>query len=188
MTDFFFIRANGKSAHCEDNRKANRKGDRMPGEPPDNRDHYFSYVDKCLADGFIRIGWPNSGDLREDSPKPPLPKCHYNCVKGLKPHIQHYLRSFQAIEPGSVILMPDRDHPGRLYLGVVADNDAYEYFYNPPSDPFECAHRRRVKWLPTGPLHAKDFGISIAGGVWRRAFAQIRDPKVIRKLERVIAQ
>jgi hypothetical protein len=102
--------------------------------------------------------------------------------------VQKYLLAFRDIEVGSVILLPDKDRPGVLYIGDVVSR--YEYNYSPPEHPYECAHRVGVRWDRRSgtPVEyaAADLGISIRGGFWTRAFHRIdgrRRPELIERID-----
>src|SRR5579859_869365 len=133
---YYFVRVNGDTTH-------NNPGNPscwIPGEPPTFPETYFNYADYCLTNGLIRIGWPAVGNLTRHPDVPESTPCYDN----IDPHIRAYLQDFRDIAVGSVILMPDKDRPGVLYIGTTTG--PYVYTYNPPRDPYECAHRIPITW------------------------------------------
>jgi hypothetical protein len=157
----YFIRVNGNTAH---NNPSNAPC-YVPGEPPRYPQTFFSYIDLCLSNGFIRIGWPATGDLSRGRHVP----LRTPCYRPIPTHIRKYLDEFRLITEGSVVLMPDKLRPGTLYIGETTSGYRYS-----SEMPFECAHRIKVKWDRNNgrPIEysAADLGISIHGGYWRRAF------------------
>jgi hypothetical protein len=184
MTDYYFVRVNGHTGHNNPDDRAAYVRD----EPPTYPKTYFNHADRCLELGIIRIGWPNSGDLRRSPMQSPLARCHYN-FGTLKPHRRDYLLMFRDIPLRSVVLMPDKDQPGNLYIGEITG--PYEFDYQPPAHPFECAHHHTVKWdcrrRETHVYSANDCGITIKGGFWRRGFAHLNElrggERIIRRIE-----
>ena len=57
----YFTTSHGETLHNNPNTK-----DYVPGELPLNSSQQLTYRQTCLSQGFSRIGWPNTGDLRED--------------------------------------------------------------------------------------------------------------------------
>lgn len=160
--DYYFVRANGHTAHNDP-----RKPDcHVPGEPPDFPQTAFSYVDYCLGYDVVRLGWPGAGDLRRVTEVPESTPCYGT----LPDRVREYLRAFREVQPGSGVLMPDTRRPGVVYAGDVTL--PYSYFHELPTHPFECAHRVGVRWdrdpssgLPVG-YRAEDLGMSSRGGWW----------------------
>ena len=176
---YYFIRVNGESIHCDP---------RMPQcyVPSEPRPAYYNYVQYCLRHGLIRIGWPDIGDLRGPPKTGALGRCYD--LSTINPHERRYLEQFADIGRGSVILMPDKDRPGALYVGEVTGS--YDYFHQPPEHPYECAHRMGVRWdRRDGRIveyRASDFGINIRGGFWMRAFHRLdakQKAEVLRKID-----
>lgn len=165
--DFYFIRANGNTAH----NNPNWPGLYIPGEPPTFPDTYFNGLGYCFANNIVRIGWPGSGDLRVEGWEQNM-FSSYNLFPPSS-HVTAYLTAFQDIRPGSVILVPDKDHPGDIYIAEVTGS--YDYKNAPPVHPYEHSHRFGVVWdrsednNPT-VYRASEFGIGIIGGFWTRAF------------------
>jgi hypothetical protein len=158
--DYFFVRVNGDTAH-------NNPGKAqcyVRNEPPTWPETFFNYVELCLNRGFVRIGWPASGDLRRLQQIPDRTPCY-----SLEPHIRSYLDQFRSIRPGSVVLMPEKDRPGVLYIGETTST----YHYS-TDVPYECAHRLNVKWDRRdgqfAEYDARALRIPIRGGFWTRAF------------------
>ena len=53
---YYFIRVNGESDH----NNPNRRSWYVEGEPPKFPKTYFNYLDYCIENNVIRIGWPFS--------------------------------------------------------------------------------------------------------------------------------
>ena len=160
---YFFIRANGNTAH---NNPAKPQC-YVKGEPPHWPETFFNYADLCLSRRFIRIGWPATGDLRPFQQIPHRTPCYR-----LKPNIRSYLDQFRSIRPGSIVLMPDKDRPGVLYIGETTST----YYYS--SDmPYECAHRLDMEWDRRDrqfvEYDTRVLRIPIRGGFWTRAFQDL---------------
>jgi hypothetical protein len=174
--DYYFIRVNGKTRH--DNPKnpdcfVQKEDSRF------TRFGYSNYLDYCFENDIVRIGWPRVGDLKTVYDTEPQPK-GYN-IMSIKPHIREYLFSFMNILPGSLLLVPNRDISGNLYVCKVVKG----YYYD-TSGLYDCAHRLGVNWdrddNGTPILYTNEqFGISI-GGWWRRAFHKIESPEVISRI------
>ena len=163
----YFIRVNGATKH-NDSKKANCF---VPNEPPSFPSTYFNYLAKCLADNFVRIGWPDVGDLNTKNKQNALAKCYD--WQSVKQYVRDYLDGFFNIPIGSTVLMPDKQSPGDLYIGTTTSN--YYFYYNVPNEPYECSHRIDVNWDIDGQgnhviYQASQLGINIHGGWWRYAF------------------
>ena len=83
--------------------------------------------------------------------------------------------------------MPDKANPGELYIGTTTSH--YYFFHNVPTAPYDCAHRINVEWDVDKKgdhiiYQASDLGISIYGGMWRRAFFKLRDPEIIKRIRK----
>src|SRR5437773_748108 len=76
--DYYFIRVNGDTGHND----PGKPNSYVPGEPPKWPKRFFSYVSLCLTEGFVRIGWPATGDLRIVSRVPHATKAY-----ALEPHV-----------------------------------------------------------------------------------------------------
>ena len=135
---YYFVRVNGDTAH----NNPNHTDCYVHGEPPNYPGTYYNYYNYCLDNNIVRIGWPDVGDILAGNKTNALAKCYdWNSIK---PREQGYLTSFSRIPLTSIILMPNKDKPGELYLGEV--KRAYRYYYNIPRDPYECSHRVGVNW------------------------------------------
>ena len=143
----------------------------------------------CFEHDIVRIGWPDTGDLLLGNRAGALANgCDLN---GLPPHVWNYLEAFLDIRLGSIILVPNKDAIGNIYIGEVIRT--YHYFHDVPLHPFECAHRVGVRWdrdhegAPI-PYYARDLAISIHGGFWSRALYEIstspRSEVIIPKINR----
>lgn len=166
----YFVRVNGDSAHNDPNGPQCY----ILGEPPVFPQVFFNYRDLCLGSNFVRIGWPDTGDLTRPSKTGALAQCYD--LGSLPYYVRGYLLEFRNISIGSIILMPDKDAPGDLFIGEV--DRPYHYFHNVPVDPYECAHRVGVNWDRDSQgmairYQARTFGIDIHGGFWRKAFGRL---------------
>ena len=176
---YYFIRVNGPSAHVN----PVNKDCFVEIEPEEfQRAGYSNYLSYCLANGFIRIGWPDVGDLRTRDKRGAKSQCYD--WETIKDHERGYLTSFYEIELGSIILVPDRDNPGMIYIGVV--NKPYWY---ETDGPYECSHRIGVVWdgdMQGKPqVYSKDeLGIHHYGGMWLRAFSVITDQNVVKAINK----
>jgi hypothetical protein len=177
---YYFVRVAGETSHNNPQEHSSF----VAGEPPTYPKKYFNHYARCLADGFIRIGWPDTGDLLKGGKNSALTDAY--TLETLKPHIQKYLFQFSNMPLGSIVLMPNKDNPGELYIGEV--NAPYRYYHDVPNDPYECSHRVGVSWnkdesgMPKAYL-ASSLGIGIMGGWWLRAFHEIKDKKTISAID-----
>jgi len=168
--EFYFVRANGNTAHNNPNWSSMY----VLGEPPVYPKTYFNGLGYCFANNIVRLGWPAAGDLREAEWEQRL-FSRYS-IPPMDTHVANYLRAFRDIRPGSVILVPDKDHSGDIYIAEVTG--LYDYKNVPPVHPYEHSHRFGVVWdrsednNPT-VYRASEFGIGIVGGFWTRAFFPI---------------
>lgn len=172
----YFIRVNGDTAH-NDPSVVNCF---VANEPPRYPATYFNYVADCLAKNFVRIGWPDVGDLTTRNKTGALANCYD--WHSIDQYVRDYLDGFFNIPIGSTVLMPDKDNPGNIYIGTTTSR--YYYFHNLPSSPYECSHRIDVKWDTDNQgnhviYHAGLLGINIHGGWWRYAFHIINDNAII---------
>jgi len=85
------------------------------------------------------------------------------------------------IQPGSLIVVPDRDNSGDLYLCEVIK----PYWYD-TSGPYECSHRVGVKWdrdqRGKPILYTAERLMISKGGWWLRAFHEIKEPALISRI------
>jgi hypothetical protein len=165
MSRYYFVRVNGRTKH--NNPEA--ADYYVPGEPPQYPACSFNYLGFCFQHQIVRIGWPDTGDLSANGANRLARGYDLTTVK---PHERTYLEEFRRIQPGSVVLVPDSEHSGDLYIGTV--NREYRYHHDVPAEPYECAHRVGVEWdrdrCGSPRLYrTEDLGIS-KGGFWRRAF------------------
>lgn len=171
--DVYFVRTNGNTVHA-----GARAEEIVPGEPPG----HFDYRDKCLREGFARIGWPNTGDLRH-SLTGRLARHGYS-LHSISPRHRRYLEEWSEIRVGDLILIPAGAGKYAVHLGVVTKRDresraelpartgdlAYYYFHDVPAGEFyECAHRVDVRWdCAAGTAVVHHF--PEIGGAWLSAF------------------
>jgi len=166
----YFVRVNGDTAYNDSNHPKCYVSD----EPPIFPQTFFNYYNLCLDQSFVRIGWPDTGDLTQPSKAGALAQCYD--LMSVPTYIREYLLEFKNITVCSIILMPDKAVPGDLFIGEV--QGPYHYFHNVPVAPYECAHRVSVSWDRNSqgmPIRykANSFGINIHGGFWRYAFARL---------------
>jgi len=161
---YFFICVNGDTAH---NNPAETDC-YVRNEPPQWPETFFNYADLCLSRGFIRIGWPGTGDLRQFEQIPLRTRCYGS----FKPRVRRYLDEFRRIPQRSIVLMPDKERPGVIYIGETTSAYAHS-----PELPIECAHRIRVKWDRRNgcfaTYSATGLQISIQHGFWKYAFQNL---------------
>jgi hypothetical protein len=180
--DVWFVRSNGETAHNNPSTV-----NYVPGEPPDYPERKHNYREKCLRDGFARIGWPNTGDLRQIG----LGRLAINGYAFGKfdeiyqEHHQRYLIKFAEIRTGDLILIPADTQRYDVHIGVAGIRDrktreislapglrAYDYFHDIPNKEwYECAHRVGVLW------GIGIYPIADLGGVWLRAFGSVNKGK-----------
>lgn len=166
MTKFYFLRVNGETKHND----AGVPLYYVPNEPPPFPTTYFNYLSLCFERNFVRIGWPDTGDLSAPSKTGALARGY--SLDMLQPYVQEYLRTYSRIDVGSTVVVPDKARSGDLYICEVTR--PYHYFHNVPDEPYECAHRLGVKWDRDAEGHpiryrAEQLNISTSG-FWRRAF------------------
>lgn len=174
---YYFLRVNGASLHNDPKNKECF----VANEPIEFKGNgYSNYLGYCFANNIVRMGWPDVGDLRAGNRLGARANC-YN-LSTLPTHIQTYLLTFKDIQLGSILLVPDRDHSGNIFICEVVK----PYWFD-PSDPYECAHRLGVIWDRDNQNHPilhnnVQLGIVI-GGWWLRAFHEIDRIDIISKIE-----
>jgi hypothetical protein len=183
MMKVWFIRANGDTSHNNPNDNAF-----VSGEPPIFPDRRFDYTQKCLDEGFVRYGWPNTGDRKVANPTRLSPNSY--SFENLDARYKGYLTKFCAIKAGDLILLPAGENRGDVHLGVALTIDrkkvppyieprpnAYYYYHDiPHGDWYECAHRVNVLWVksPDGEFSIFHFKAT-ADIAWILAFSQVND-------------
>ena len=171
MTTYYFVRVNGKTLH-------NNPGipdSYVPGEPPLHPKKKFNYLGFCFKHDIVRIGWPDTGDVSANGANKLARGYDRNTMK---PHEWEYLQEFSRIPIGSVILVPDKDNSGDIYIATVTR--AYWYHHDVPTEPYECAHRVGVEWDRGSDgkprlYRAENLNIANRGGFWLRAFQVLND-------------
>ena len=173
----WFIRCNGETGH-------NQPGTArfVPGEPPTFPNRQFNYRDDCLCKGFARVGWPGSGDLRNEKWRATASRVYGSVIQ------QHHLRlleRFREIAVGDIVLLPTYAKRYEVHIGeVIAPRFAptspqitgpyYYYFDVANGDWFENAHRVDVRWArPQAGLFLR-FSVPEIGGTWIRGFGQVK--------------
>jgi hypothetical protein len=182
--NFWFTTSHGNTCH-------NQPGtpNYVEGEPPTYPLVAINYREKCLNDGFARIGFPNTGDLNELGRGRLAPNGYsFYDVETISnsPLTQSQLTKFAAIKAGDFILIPAEEQ-FQVHFGLVLTIDkgivrpyinprpnAYYYYYAiPKGGYYECAHRVNVLWVKDESGDFGVFDIPEIGGVWRMAFGQL---------------
>lgn len=173
---YYFVRVNGPTIHDDP-----KKIDCFVAAEPESfkRDGYSNYLNYCLSNEIVRMGWPDVGDLRTKDRQGAKSNC-YN-LQSIKPHIRQYLLDFCSIPPGSILVVPDRDNSGIVYICEVVKPYWFER-----SCPYECSHRVGVRWDRDDkgqPISytTEQLGIS-KGGWWLRAFQEIKESRLISRI------
>lgn len=176
---YYFIRVNGQTIHDNPLNK-----DCFVSEEPKEfkRSGYSNYLSYCLEHNFVRFGWPDVGDLRTRDRIGAKSNCYdWNNTEIIKPYIRKYLTKFCQIQMGSIVLVPDRDNSGEIYIGQVIETYWYE-----TEGPYECAHRVGVRWdsdQNNQPVFYMNDSLGISkGGWWRKAFYEINNSHVTHKI------
>ena len=176
----WFVRSNGDTLHNEPGSTRF-----VPGERPVFPDKTFNYREECLRDGFARVGWPATGDLRQ-----PNWEERARSVYGSSwdTRYRKYLAQFATIRTGDVMVMPARAEVGAVHVGAVLLREpettrilsvrhglpAYRYFYSPESGArFENAHRVGVLWDAEETGAPGVHVVQGLGGPWRRFFTRL---------------
>jgi len=172
----WFTRANGNTAH-------NNPSSHLfiPGEPPNYPDTAFDYTQTCLQEGFARVGWPATGDLRQSGWESQAQQ-QYGHMIG--PHHHRYLRYFVRVRVGDLFVMPAGHTRYNVHIGIVAPpppalsrakDMAYYYHYDVSNgDWFENAHRVNVDWKGQANGSFAVINLSELGGLWRTFFGPVR--------------
>jgi hypothetical protein len=100
----YFIRVNGDTLH----NNPGKPSFYVPGEPPKYPATYFNALSYCLLHNIVRIGWPDTGDLRQRSQTKAGALAKGYTIVDLKPRHQNYLRTFANIAVRSTIVMPTK--------------------------------------------------------------------------------
>ncbi|MDB4950402.1 MAG: hypothetical protein JWM27_3051 [Gemmatimonadetes bacterium] len=177
----WFVRSNGETLHNDPNLPTF-----VPGEPPTFPKRSFRYREECLRDGFVRVGWPAAGDLRQPGWEA---RADHIYSPSMQPHHRSYLQQFSTIRTGDIVLMPSEQHPYLVHIGAVVIRDtrtrqvttvhpglpAYRYHFDVGhGDWFENAHRVDVLWDADAEGRAEAHDLPMLRGLWRRAFAPVR--------------
>lgn len=170
MTTYYFVRVNGKTLH----NNPSLPDSYVPGEPPVYPTKKFNYLEFCFKHDIVRIGWPDTGDLSANGANRLGKGYDYNTMK---PYKRVYVQKFSQIPVGSVILVPDIDNSGDIYIATVTR--AYWYHHDVPTEPYECAHRVGVEWDRDSHgnprlYRAEQLNIRTVG-FWRYAFQILND-------------
>jgi hypothetical protein len=175
---YFFVRVNGSSLHSN---PVKSECFVEVEQASFKRSGYSNYIDFCFEKNIVRMGWPDVGDLRSKDRRGAKSNCY--TLESLHTHIRQYLLKFSEIPTGSVIVVPDKDKPGDVYICEVIIPYWFEV-----DGPYECSHRLGVKWIRNAEgkpvtYSAEKLGIPTASW-WLRAFKEIVDPAIIENIER----
>lgn len=176
---YYFVRVNGQSFHSNPVKTECFVEAELASA---KRSGYSNYLEYCLKNNILRMGWPDVGDLRTKDRAGAKSNCY--TLESLDGQIRQYLLGFSSIQPGSLVAVPDKDKPGDMYLCEVTKPYWYE-----TEGPYECSHRLGVNWVRHDGGHpvvftASQLGIPM-GGWWLRAYKEIVDPAIIENMERV---
>jgi hypothetical protein len=173
----WFVRCNGETGH-------NQPGTArfVPGEPPTFPNREFNYRDDCLCKGFARVGWPGSGDLRNQGWRATASHVYGSVIQ---PHHLRFLEQFRDIEIGDIVLLPSYAKRYEVYIGEVVPpriarafprtTGAYYYYFDvAKGDWFENAHRVDVRWARQEAGLISRFSVPEIGGTWIRGFGQVK--------------
>jgi hypothetical protein len=184
--DFWFTTSHGFTCH-------NQPGtpNYVEGEPPQYPLVQINYRQKCIREGFARIGYPNTGDLRQLGHGRLAPKGYsisdVETISGSR-FTKNQLNRFANIKAGDYILIPADEEPFQVHLGLVLTNkreivqpyihpriNAYYYYYDlAKGDYYECAHRVNVFWVNNENGDIRVIDVPEIGGIWRMAFGQLQ--------------
>jgi hypothetical protein len=189
LMDFWFTTSHGETCH-------NQLGtpNYFEGEPPQYPLVKINYRLKCLTDGFARIGYPNTGDLKDlGHGRLAVNEYTFANVETISHSrlTQSQLIQFSNIKAGDFILIPADQDQYQVHFGRVLTTDkkvvppyinprinAYYYYYDiAKGDWYECAHRVNVQWVIDEDGEFGIFDIPEIGGVWRQAFGQLHKAK-----------
>ncbi len=115
--NFWFTKSHGNTCH-------NQPGslNYVEGEPPKYPLVEINYREKCLNDGFARIGYPNTGDLNELGRGRLAPNGYsFSDVETISksPLTQTQLTKFATIKAGDFILIPADEGLYQVHFGMV---------------------------------------------------------------------
>src|SRR4051812_7955233 len=144
----WFVRSNGETLHNNPSTPLF-----VAGEPPTFPNRTFDHRETCLREGFVRVGWPATGDLR-------LPDWTQQASQTYGPYwgsrYARYLEQFLEIRTGDIVVMPSGLGRFSVHIGSVVIREpssrrirtvrprlpAYSYHYDVSCHQwFETAHR-----------------------------------------------
>ena len=121
FVDFWFTTSHGNTCH-------NQPGtpNYVEGEPPLYPLVEINSREKCLTEGFARIGYPNTGDLNELGRGRLAPNGYsfYNVETiSQSPLTQSQLTNFASIKAGDFICIPADEEQYQVHFGMVLKID-----------------------------------------------------------------
>ncbi len=192
--NFWFTTSHGNTCH-------NQPGtpNYVEGEPPTYPLVAINYREKCLNEGFARIGYPNTGDLNDLGRGRLAPNGYsfYDVETISKSQLtQGQLIKFANIKAGDFILIPADGEQHQVHFGMVLKIDkgiiapyinprpnAYYYHHDIAiGDCYECSHRVNVLWAKDEIGDFSVYSVPELGGIWRKAFGQL-----LKKTERLLS-
>jgi hypothetical protein len=182
---YWFTTWHGNTCHNQPNTP-----NYVEGEPPDYPSVKICYRKECLNKGFARIGYPNTGDLK-DPERDRLAPNGYSIENvdsvSNNPNTKNQLLGFASIKAGDFIVIPAIDSMYDVHFGMVLTTDrekvlpyinprpdAYFFYHDIENgDYYECAHRVNVLWAKEENNEFAVINVPEIGGVWRQAFSQL---------------
>ena len=185
--EFWFTTSHGYTCHNE------------PGTPNYVAGESFlflntliNYREKCLREGFARIGYLNTGNLNEEKFEQGRLALYGYSIATVQtisgsPLTKSQLRKFSQVKAGDFMLIPADEEQFEVHFGLVLTPDkkrspayitprqnAYFYHYDISNgDYYECAHRVNVEWAKDKSGDFACISVPEIGGLWRQAFGKL---------------
>jgi hypothetical protein len=185
---YWFTTSHGNTCHNEPG-----SSNYVAGEPPKFPLNLINYREKCLNEGFARIGYPNTGDLNELGLGRLAPDGYtFHNIESISksPLTQNQLRKFATIKAGDYMLIPADEGKLEVHFGMALTVNreiippyinprpkSYYYYHDVANGGYyECAHRVNVKWCKDENGDFREFYVPEIGGLWRQAFGRLSKP------------